>query len=342
VLASLRGITPRKLHALAWSQGAATDALLAVASGRASSPSDAVRARRISGDRVEADALAQGLRLVVPGSAEYIAAIEDLPDPPVALFVRGRPLTECDPAVSIVGARRCSSLGDEVARGIGRDLAAAGVCVVSGAARGIDRAAHEGALMSDGPTIAVLGCGVDRVSHSAAGLLERIEASGAVVTEYPPGVPAEPHHFPARNRIVAALGRAVVIVEGAERSGTLITTDHALSIGRDVFAVPGPITNPLSTIPLRLIREGARVIRGAEDLLEDLRIDSIPPAARGRAALRGDERDVFDRIVGAELLESLAQATSLPLARVMAVVTSLELKGLVRSYGGRVERRLGT
>ena len=196
--------------------------------------------------------------------------------------------------------------------------------------------------MSDGPTIAVLGCGVDRVSHSAAGLLERIEASGAVVTEYPPGVPAEPHHFPARNRIVAALGRAVVIVEGAERSGTLITTDHALSIGRDVFAVPGPITNPLSTIPLRLIREGARVIRGAEDLLEDLRIDSIPPAARGRAALRGDERDVFDRIVGAELLESLAQATSLPLARVMAVVTSLELKGLVRSYGGRVERRLGT
>ena len=205
--------------------------------------------------------------------------------------------------MAIVGARRCSTLGGEVARDLGRRLGSAGVCVVSGAAYGIDASAHRGALDAGGRTIAVLGSGIDvGYPRSSADLIERIAQTGSVVSEYAPGVPAEPLRFPARNRIVVALASALVVVEGAALSGSRISVDHALDLGREVFAVPGPVTSPLAEVPLALIREGATMIRGADDLLDDLGL--VAPVARrspsnrhrtprGRTA----RLDVVDRVV---------------------------------------------
>jgi DNA processing protein len=182
----------------------------------------------------------------------------------------------------MVGARNCSPAGAETAKAIARSLSRAGVRVVSGAARGIDKAAHLGALGGAGGTVAVLGCGIDvAYPNDNRTLLAEIASHGAVISEYPPGVPAEPFRFPARNRIVAALSRAVVVVEGADGSGSMITADHALEVGREVFAVPGPVTSPLSAVPLSLIRQGATLIRGPHDLLEDLGLEGSGVAGAG-------------------------------------------------------------
>lgn len=338
VLASLPGLTPRRLHELAWRVGSATSCLEAVRARRSGSARDAESATLLRPEDVQHRLDRLRLRAVFPGSDEYVDALEDLPDPPAALFVRGRELPALGSAVAVVGARRCSALGADVARSIGSRLAALGVCVVSGAARGIDRASHEGALSARGPTMAVLGCGVDRVSSDTLGLLRRIEDDGAVVTEYPPGLGATRRNFPARNRLIAALARGVVIVEGGERSGTLITTDHALSMGREVFAVPGPVTSPLSDVPNALIREGATLIRGADDIMEELGLEGSG-AGPPEPALEGDEHAVYVSVTSAVLAETLAAATRLPTARVSAALTTLEMKGLVRCVGGRYERR---
>src|SRR6266581_362577 len=293
-------IRPRRLLELAVGVGTARACLAAVLAGREGSEADRRWAATIDPDRVEGAMRACEARLATPGTAEYPRPLEDLTDPPAALFVRGAPLAEGASLVAVVGARRCSSLGREVAADIGAGLAAAGMTVVSGAAMGIDTAAHEGALRTGGRTVAVLGCGID-VAYPPRNqaLLDRIVASGSVVAEYAPGVPAEPFRFPARNRIIAALAEAVVVVEGAGGSGSLITADHALDLGRAVYAVPGPVTSPLAEVPLALIRDGAGMIRGAEDLLMDLgRLDpdaatvaGTDGAGRGAAA----EHDLSER-----------------------------------------------
>lgn len=249
-------------------------------------------------------------------------------------------MEEGESRVAIVGSRRCSALGREIAHDIGRRLAGAGVSVVSGAASGIDGAAHRGALAAPGPTVAVLGSGID-VAYPAshAQLIERIAATGTVISEYPPGRPAEPRHFPCRNRIIAALAEALVVVEGAARSGSRISVDHALDLGRDVFAVPGPVTSPLAETPLELIREGATMIRGADDLLGDLDVASrllhAPPPD-----LSGDERRSFEALTGPSLPDAVGRAAGLSIPDVMAALVNLELRGLVRCVGGRYERTL--
>jgi DNA processing protein len=235
-----------------------------------------------------------------------------------------------------------------VASEIGRGLASAGACVVSGAARGIDTCGHRGALAAGGPTVAVLGSGIDvAYPRQNATLLDRIADAGAVVSEYPPGTRAEPFRFPARNRIVAGLSRAVVIVEGAAGSGSMITADHALDIGREVFAVPGPVASELSEVPLSLIRQGATMIRGAADLLEDLGLGLPPgmdmPGGRAEAValipgLNDQERAVLNQLTGPCTAELLAARTGLEPPRVLAALTVLEVRRLVRSRGGRYER----
>jgi DNA processing protein len=250
--------------------------------------------------------------------------------------------------VAIVGARTCSPAGHEVASQLGRALADAGVWVVSGGARGIDSAAHRGSIEAGGSTIAVLGCGIDvAYPRQNRGLLAEIGRSGAIVTEYPPGTPPEPFRFPARNRIVAGLARAVVVVEGAPGSGSMITADHALDLGREVFAVPGPVTSELAAVPLALIREGATLIRGPEDLLEDLGIearagpgergDGTPP---GIGAQGGTEDVVWGALSAPTTPDALARVTHLALPEVISALVGLELKGFVRQTGGRYERRL--
>lgn len=288
------------------------------------------------------------IRYVGRDAEGYPPQLLDLHDPPPGLFVRGADLPPRDRLVAMVGARACSATGAEVARAIGRGLADAGFVVVSGAARGIDTASHEGSLDGEAPTVAVLGSGIDvAYPRSSAGLIDRIAARGTVASEYPPGVPAMAFRFPARNRIVVGLARAVIVVEGEEGSGSLISAEHALDIGRDVLAVPGAITNPLSATPNALIREGAALVRGVEDVLAELGVDTrrsptLDVGGEGDVpvGLEPDERRVFEAVTERVLPDAVAAALGVGVEEVLPVLFGLELRGLVRSVGGRFERRL--
>jgi DNA processing protein len=343
VLSALRGIKPYQLHELAWSEGTAEGTLAAIRAGAAGSEADQVWSRALDPGSIEREAARLGARFVTPVDDEYLPEFLELQhDPPVALFVAGDPLPDLADRVSVVGARNCSSTGNEVAMSIGAGLGGAGACVVSGAARGIDAAAHRGALNARGTSIAVLGSGHDLpYPKGSRELVERIARAGAVVSEYAPGVVAEPFRFPARNRLVAALGRALVVVEGAGGSGSMISVDHALDLGRDVFAVPGPVTSPLAEVPLALIRDGATMIRGADDLLDDLgyaaRLATSPPPT-----LDDGERLVYEALAASGLVDAIVTRTRLPASAVPSLLLSLELKGLVRCVAGRYERRVGS
>jgi DNA processing protein len=290
---------------------------------------------------------AAGARLVAVHESEYPERLLDLFDPPAGLFVRGGTLQSHERRVAIVGARNSGSAAREVTHALARAVVQVGVCVVSGAARGIDAAAHEGALAADGRTVAVLGCGIDVVyPRQNASLLARVGESGTIVSEYPPGTPAEPFRFPARNRIVAALAEAVVVVEGTRASGSLITADHAVEVGREVLAVPGAVQSELAEAPLMLIREGARMIRGPGDLLEDLGFERADPGDPGRPEglpphvdLPERERAVWKALTGAISPDGVAASTGLMLPDAMEALVGLELRGLVVQAGGRYRRR---
>jgi DNA processing protein len=338
VLACLRGITPRRLRELAWRGGTASACVDAIRRGGAGSDADRGWIDRVDPDGVVASCDAGGGRFVSCRDAEYPAELFDLQrDPPGWLFLRGLPIAPGATRVSIVGARRCSALGREVAHDIGRRVAGAGVTVVSGAAAGIDAASHRGALHAGGRTIAVLGSGIDVAFPSRnAELIEQIASVGTVVSEYAPGTPPEPQRFPARNRIIAALGRALVVVEGAAKSGSRITVDHALDLGREVFAVPGPVSSPLAETPLELIRDGATMIRGADDLLDDLGI-AAAVAAAPPPDLDDAERRIYRALARTSLPDAVARAAGVSIAEAVTSLIHLELRGLVRNAGGRYE-----
>jgi len=253
-------------------------------------------------------------------------------DPPKRLYVRGGGADDVlvRPCVAIVGARASSPYGSQVARRLGRELASAGLVVVSGLARGIDGEAHRGALEAGGVTVGVLGCGIDRDYPAAhAELARRIRESGLVVSEYEPGVEPAPWRFPARNRVIAGLCAATVVVEARERSGALITADLALEEGRDVLAVPGEITSALSAGTNALLKLGAAPCTSAEDVLELFGItrDDQAPAAVEDAA-----KAVLDALPGAA--DDVVRATGLD-ARVVAVaLAELELAGLASEGDG--------
>jgi DNA processing protein len=340
-LCALRGTTPRRLLEGVVARGlrSAAQTLQHVSRGDLVGPADAEAACSVDLELLRSGIGECGARFVPAGSREYPSALNDLADPPLGLFVRGRPLTEASPMVAIVGARSASTTGREVAHSIGRGLSGSGVFVVSGGARGIDIAGHRGALAEGGRTVTVLGSGIDvPYPRTHADEFDRIAEKGTVVGEYPPGVQALPHHFPARNRIIAALARAVVIVEGAEGSGSMITADHALDLGRPVFAVPGPVTSPLSQVPLALIREGAGLVRGANDLLEDLGLGPLGECGpRGPLEVTARERDVITALAGPTLPEHAALTTGIPLPEVLSLLVHLEMRGIVRSMSGRYE-----
>ena len=262
-----------------------------------------------------------------------LAAIHD---PPRVLFLRGEGETALLdlPTVAVVGARACSSYGRSVARLLARELAAAGAVVVSGMARGIDGEAHRGALDARGPTVAVLGCGVDRDYPAAhAELARRICEQGLVVSEYEPGIEPAPWRFPARNRIIAGLSRATVVVEARERSGALITADFALEEGREVLAVPGEITSALSAGTNALLRLGATPVTCAGDVLESLGVEVVagdpsPTLGTDAAALLERLRD------GALTADELVRRSSLEPAVASAALMELELAGAVALEDG--------
>ena len=263
--------------------------------------------------------------------------LQQIHDPPRSLFLRGAPDPEilARPAVAIVGARACSPYGAQVARMLGRELAAAGLVVVSGLARGIDGEAHRGALDAGGVTVAVLGCGIDRdypAAHSE--LARRICERGLVVSEYEPGVEPAPWRFPARNRIIAGLTAVTVIVEARERSGALITADFALEDGREVFAVPGEITGMLSTGTNRLLRQGATPLTTADDVLE---LFGLAASQRPRAPTVGPSATaVLERLAdGAASADELSRTTGLGPGPLAAALAELELARLASEADGR-------
>lgn len=268
--------------------------------------------------------------------ARFPPRLKAIFDPPRSLYLRGSGEPELLGwrAVGVVGARSCSPYGAQVARMLGRELAAAGLVVVSGLARGIDGEAHRGALESGGPTVGVLGCGIDRDYPAAnASLSRRMEDGGLVVSEYEAGVEPAPWRFPARNRIIAGLCEAVVIVEARERSGALITADFALEEGREVFAVPGEITSALSVGSNALLRMGATPLTRAGDVLEALGIE------RAEAVADPDVSEAAKRILGLVRdtpagADELVARASLETGPVSVALTELELAGLVAAADG--------
>ncbi len=257
-------------------------------------------------------------------------------DPPPALYLRGTgeaELLDCR-AVGVVGARSCSPYGAQVARMLGRDLTAAGLLVVSGLARGVDGEAHRGALEAGGPTVGVLGCGIDRDYPAVnAALSRRMEDGGLVVSEYEPGVEPAPWRFPARNRIIAGLCEAVVVVEARERSGALITADFALEEGREVFAVPGEITSSLSAGSNALLKLGATPLTAVDDVLDALGIERIAASAEP------DVSDAARRVLalvrdGPSGADELTGRAALDAGAISVALTELELAGLVAAADG--------
>jgi DNA processing protein len=257
-------------------------------------------------------------------------------DPPPSLYLRGggNPELLGYRSVAVVGARSCSPYGAQVARMVGRELAAAGLVVVSGLARGIDGEAHRGVLDAGGLTVAVLGCGIDRdYPASNAQLSRRIEERGLVVSEYEAGVEPAPWRFPARNRIIAGLSEAVVVVEARERSGALITADFALDEGREVFAVPGEITSSLSMGTNALLKLGATPLTATDDVLDVLGVERVA------------ESDVVDvSAAAAQVLELVRESPcgadeltargALDAGALSIALTELELAGLVAAADG--------
>ena len=321
------------------------DALIASLAG---DRRDAVVAEyeRFDDDTARRSCTASGVSPLCRCDPRYPAQLEDLPDPPAVLHVRGD-LARFERAlrtdrVAIVGARRATEYGLQQARSLGRGLAAAGLTVVSGMALGVDAAAHVGALDADGLTVAVLACGPEQAyPPSKRRLHARIVERGAVVSELPPGAPVRRWCFPARNRIIAALAQATVVVEAGERSGSLITAGQTADLGREVAAVPGLVTAPLAAGTNALIADGAQLVRGPRDVLELLfgaaALSLLPaPEDERIAALEPDLRALLERVGGGCDTVATLVTDAVNIEAVLAGLAQLELCGLVRrGPGGR-------
>lgn len=289
------------------------------------------------------------------GDPAYPVNLRDIPTPPERLYVRGALAGDDVLAIALVGSRAATPYGLAVAERLGADLAARGVTVVSGLARGIDSAAHRGALRAGGRTIAVLGSGVDVIyPPENRPLAGEIEARGALVSQFEVGTRPLPGHFPARNRVIAGLSLGVVVVEAAERSGSLITAALAGEIGREVMAVPGPLTNPQSVGAHRLIQDGAALVQGWEDIVDQLplwwrdRVRRLPldGEAHGELAPADDTeaglllKIIREKPVG---IDSIIESSGLTVGRASALLVTLEVEGRIRQLDGKrfVQVRLG-
>lgn len=279
-----------------------------------------------------------GLSVLTWADEAYPRRLAEIDNPPPVLYLRGELLPEDEWAVAIVGTRRMTVYGRQVTEELARRLAAAGVTVVSGLALGVDGVAHRAALDAGGRTLAVLGSGVDRIypaNHRR--LAEDLVARGALISDYPPGTPPEAVNFPPRNRIVSGLSKAVVVVEAGERSGALITATFAAEQGREVFAVPGNIHAPQSQGTNRLIQQGARPLLDPQDVLDELDLGEVVAFQSARKALPADavEAQLY-ALLGKEPLhvDELRSRAGLPVEKVSAALTMMELKGLVRQVGG--------
>jgi DNA processing protein len=281
---------------------------------------------------------AVGAYLLTWESPGYPRLLREISDPPPVLYVKGTITEEDAWAVAVVGTRRASPYGREVTRRLTTALARSGITIVSGLARGIDAEAHWAALRAGGRTIAVLGCGIDQVyppEHRK--LAGEIIAHGALVSDYPLGTRPEGSNFPPRNRIISGLSLGVLVTDAGVRSGALITADFAAEQGRDVFAVPGSILARGCAGTNALIRDGAKVVLGPEDILEELNLTMVAEQAEARQVLPVDatEAALLARMSAEPThVDELRQQVGLPIAQVTSTLALMELKGMVRQVGG--------
>lgn len=279
---------------------------------------------------------------------DYPEGLRQIEDAPPLLFYKGTLPGKDQPAIAIVGSRRETRYGRDCAFSIARDLGSAGVVVVSGLARGIDTAAHQGALHAGGVTLGILGSGIQQIYPRENEDLARniVEQGGAIISEFAPKAEPLAFRFPYRNRVVAGLSQAVLLVEAREKSGTLITVGHALQQGKEVFAIPGQIDAPGSLIPHQMLRDGARLVTSGEDILEDMGWLQSPSKKTGQlsfappADLTKDERRLYDALQDeakdpARLMEEL----SLSISEVNVLLTTMEMNGLIQALPGRQFKR---
>jgi DNA processing protein len=366
-LALVPGLGPKLTRAVLDHFGSAAAALAATAAQLEAVPQvGPTLARRFADAFRTADAdaewakvTAHGVRVVLLGEPDYPPRLSAIPDPPPLLYLRGELVPADANAVAVVGSRACTTYGKRTAERIAAGLAAAGWTVVSGLARGIDAAAHRGALDAGGRTAAVLAGGLSSIyPPEHLDLAARVAAQGALLSETPMTRDPQAGMFPARNRIISGLCRGVVIIEANARSGALITASHAAEQGREVFAVPGNADSPASAGCLELIRKGARLVRSADDILEDLRgiaPPDPPPAwpSRPRAAtppppapagpppnLDPVQRRVWDALESPRHADDLSRELNVPAAELAVVLMNLEMGRAVRRLpGNHYERR---
>ncbi len=310
------------------------------AAGMDSKTVDAVAAGRVEIDPDgEMERMAEaGIYAVTWNDSRYPPRLKETGDPPPVLFLRGEILPQDEKAVAVVGTRKATTYGKDAAQSLTAELARQGVTIISGLARGIDAVSHRAALDAGGRTVAVFGCGLDTVyppEHRK--LAEDIAQSGALASEHPLGEGPKAGHFPQRNRIISGMSLGILVVEAPLQSGALWTVRHALDQNRDVFCVPGSIFSPSSKATNALIQEGAKLVSGCEDILEELNLNVVSHQLEMRQVLQpedGTEADLL-RNVGYEPvhIDEIRRIAQLSIAEVSSSLAMMELKGLVRQVG---------
>jgi len=283
----------------------------------------------------------ENIKVIAIDNSAYPQLLKESHNPPFLLYTKGSFDFNLSPAIAIVGARKCSSYGSQITFSLGKDLVAAGLTVVSGMAFGIDSFAHRGALENSGKTVAVLGNSLDDKNIAPRenfNLSREIVENGALISEYPIETSAGPLTFPARNRIIAGLTLGTIVVEAGEKSGALITADMALNCNREVFAVPGPISSPVSFGTNNLIKNGARVVTGVKDILEELDLnESLTPKEKIVKNPSSLEEEIILGILSTDPLhiDNISKLAKLQTSICSSVLSMMEIKGWVKNIGGQ-------
>ncbi|MDP1723062.1 MAG: DNA-processing protein DprA [Candidatus Gottesmanbacteria bacterium] len=293
----------------------------------------------------------QHVHILTLDDPRYPKRLKEIPDAPFLLYIKAKPGQEklnLDRTIAVVGTRKITHYGEEVTRRIVKGLVAHGFTIVSGMAYGVDAVAHQTAIDAGGKTIAVLGCGIDIIAPPSNARLYRAigeEGGGAIVSEMPLGLRPNKGLFPARNRIISGLSMGVVVTEGADDSGALITARNATEQGREVFAIPGPITSPYSRGPASLIKKGAKLVERVEDILEELNINTTPstalrtgnPANTTKTQYKADTKEeqiIIDQLQKEPMhIDEIVRSSGLTASAVAASITILEMKHVIRDYG---------
>ena len=266
--------------------------------------------------------------------------LREIPESPGCIYLKGRLPDPVEMTVGIIGARDGTEYGKMVARTLAKELSEYGISIISGMAYGIDTAAHEGALLGGGKTYAVLGCGVD-ICYPAINkkLYSKIQEEGGIISEYPEGSPPLPHHFVARNRLIAGLSDILIVVEAKERSGTFITVDRALEQGKQVFVVPGRITDPLSRGCNKLLMEGASLCLSKDDILSCFSIEAGKDNEK-KPNLRGEEKRIYNALdIEGKHIDALYKELEIPLQSLYSVLVKLEIEGYCESFSSSYYRK---